>query len=193
MKSDAHKTRLKRPNRSYTVKFNWYTATRARLSVKISQFSVFYEVGPMNACHLYKKSCLTVDDLLTKSRVRMCYISNKTCGWLWGKILFKKSWLPYYICNTLKEALKLLTKRLVLLMYKNLYYYLYFVQKRHIYPLWQIPGTGNLLFLRARGWGYRPTETNLQGHARGDGNSWNWTIHNCGCELYICLSREIYF
>ena len=66
--------------------------------------------------------------------------------------------LLHYTCRILcsinsRKAFKFLSKRLVLLLYGNQHRHLYFVHKTTY--LWSrgIPGVGNCLFLRDRGWG----------------------------------------
>ena len=125
----------------------------------------------MNTCHIYK-NMLKNDDLLTRSRLRMCSFSGKlVAGCEFNSfqesvvfhVMFVKE-QNFWFCYCTKI---------------NCYLYFFPKKKTDVFMLYcESRGTENCPFLRALGWEIDRQETqkmaNPRGYAQGeDGNSWN--------------------
>ena len=85
----------------------------------------------------------------------------------------------YYTCRILcsinsRKGFKFLSKRLVLLLYRNQYRHLYFVHKTTYLWLMRSPGSGELSLSACLGVGNRPPseKTKILGGMPGGGGSW---------------------
>ena len=135
-----------------------------------------------------QKACFVnnaVDDLLNKSHACFCYISNKICLILYFISYFILYFVLYWSVKVINKTsgFAVVQKLIPLSLFYTKTTYLFFIAS----PGW----AGNCLFLRAWGWEIDREETkkttNSWGYALGDGNRWNWIMHNQDVTVYIQL------